>query len=158
MPKSIIIYQVENILTWKIKKHVWQVRVPSWSQLSICLMHYHCTVLCRRHIAVFWPTYCYMPFTLLWGQGQRSTSRSKVKVKGRHQGQRSRSNVWRVAVDIRGSACRVHQSAITVKFGAKGGHYRSEGFVCLSVISRACADNRADAVDRLLIKVKFALL
>ncbi len=33
----------------------------------------------------------------------------------------------------------------------KGGHYRSEGFVCLFVISRACADNRADAVDRLLI-------
>ncbi len=41
--------------------------------------------------------------------------------------------------------------AWTVKFGAKGGHYLSEGFVCLSVISRACADNRADAVDRLLI-------
>ncbi len=35
--------------------------------------------------------------------------------------------------------------------GAKGGHYQSEGFVCLSVISRAFADNRADAVDRLLI-------
>ncbi len=33
-------------------------------------------------------------------------------------------------------------------------HYRSEGFVCLSVISRACADNRADAVDRLLIFCK----
>ncbi len=30
-------------------------------------------------------------------------------------------------------------------------HYRSEGFVCLSVTSRAYADNRADAVDRLLI-------
>ncbi len=34
---------------------------------------------------------------------------------------------------------------------AKGGHYQSEGYVCLSVISRACADNRVDAVDRLLI-------
>ena len=30
-------------------------------------------------------------------------------------------------------------------------HYRSQGFVCLSVISRACAENHADAVDRLLI-------
>ncbi len=72
-------------------------------------------------------------------------------VKGRGQVQRSRSNVWRVAVDIRSSACRVQQRAITVKFGANGGHYRSEGFVCLSVISRACAYNREDAVDRLLI-------
>ncbi len=35
--------------------------------------------------------------------------------------------------------------------GVKGGHYRSEGFVCLSVIKRACADNLADAVNRLLI-------
>ncbi len=46
---------------------------------------------------------------------------------------------------------RAQQRAITVKFGAKGGHYRSKGHVCLSVISRACADNCADAVDRLLI-------
>ncbi len=61
------------------------------------------------------------------------------------------SNFWRVAVDIRGSACRVQQRAITVKFGAKGGHYRSKGYVCLSVISRACADNRADAVDQLFM-------
>ena len=61
------------------------------------------------------------------------------------------SKVWRVAVDIRGPACRVQQGAITVKFGAKGGHYRSEGFVCLSLISRAFVDNRADAVDRLLM-------
>ena len=28
----------------------------------------------------------------------------KVKVKGRGEGQRSRSNFWRAAVDIRGSA------------------------------------------------------
>ncbi len=34
----------------------------------------------------------------------------------------------------------------------KGDHYRSEGFVCLSVISRAYADNRADVVDRLLFE------
>ena len=39
---------------------------------------------------------------------------------------------------------------LSVKFGVKGGHYWSEGFVCLSVISWACADNLADAVDRLL--------
>ncbi len=45
----------------------------------------------------------------------------------------------------------MQQRAIIVKFGAKGGHYRSEGFVCMSVISRACADNHADAVDWLLI-------
>ena len=45
----------------------------------------------------------------------------------------------------------LQQKAITIKFGAKDGHYRSEGFVCLSVISGACADNLEDAVDRLLI-------
>ncbi len=60
-------------------------------------------------------------------------------------------SVWHVAVDIRDSACRVQQKAITVKFGVKGGHYRSEGFVCLSVIRGACAGNLADAVDQLLI-------
>ncbi len=38
-----------------------------------------------------------------------------------------------------------------IKVGVKGGHYRSEGFVCLSVIRRACADNLVDVVDRLLI-------
>ncbi len=47
--------------------------------------------------------------------------------------------------------CWVQQKAITIKFGVKGGHYRSEGFVCLSLISGACADYLADAVDRLLI-------
>ncbi len=35
--------------------------------------------------------------------------------------------------------------------GVKGGHYRSEGFVCLSVISGACADNLTDVVDQLII-------
>ena len=40
---------------------------------------------------------------------------------------------------------------LSVKSGVKGGHYRSEGFVCLSVISGAYADNLANAVDRLLI-------
>ena len=43
----------------------------------------------------------------------------------------------------------MQQKAIAVKFGVKGGHYRSEGFVCLSLISGTCAV--ADAVDRLLI-------
>ncbi len=44
--------------------------------------------------------------------------------------------------------------------GAKGGHYRFVCFVCfvcLSVISRACADNRADAVDRLYYLIYFVL-
>ncbi len=36
-------------------------------------------------------------------------------------------------------------------FEIKGGHYQSVGFVCLSVIRAACADNLADAVDQLLI-------
>ncbi len=36
---------------------------------------------------------------------------------------------------------------LSIKFGAKGGHYRSEGFVCLSVISEVCADNLAYAVN-----------
>ena len=33
----------------------------------------------------------------------------------------------------------------------KGVQHRSEGVVCLSVIRGACADDLADAVDRLLI-------
>ena len=61
---------------------------------------------------------------------------SKVKAKGRVQGQMSRSNFWRIAVDIRGSACRVQQGAVTLTFGVKGGRYQSEGFVCVSVIRR----------------------
>ncbi len=47
----------------------------------------------------------------------------------------------------------MQQKAITVKFRAKGGHYQSEVLVCLSVISGACADNLADAVERLLILI-----
>ncbi len=52
-----------------------------------------------------------MAFTLLWGQGQGS-----------------RSNVWRAAVDIRGSA---------LPSAAKGNksHYQSKVFVCVSLIS-----------------------
>ncbi len=46
------------------------------------------------------------------------------------------------------------QKAIILKFGVKGGHYWSEGFVCLSVIRGAYADNLTDAVDRLLITDK----
>ncbi len=61
----------------------------------------------------------------------------------------SRLNVWRVVVDTRGSACQVQQKAITIKFGVKGGYYRSEDFVCLSVIWGVCADSLVDAVDQL---------
>ncbi len=58
-----------------------------------------------------------------------------------------------VRLSVRPSVCpSVCVSVRALLLGAKGGHYRSEGFVCLSVISRACADNCADAVDRLLIK------
>ena len=35
--------------------------------------------------------------------------------------------------------------------GVKDGHYQSKGFVCLSVIRRACANNLVGAIDRLLI-------
>ncbi len=52
-----------------------------------------------------------------------------------------------VVVNIRGAASRVQQRAITAKFGVKGGHYRSKGFVCLSLINGAFADKLADAVD-----------
>ena len=41
--------------------------------------------------------------------------------------------------------------SVRAQFGVKDGHYRSKGFVCVSVISRAYADNLADGVDRLLI-------
>ena len=49
----------------------------------------------------------------------------------------------------------MQQKAISIKFGAKGGHYRSDGFVFLSVISGACADNLTDAADRLLRECSF---
>ena len=57
--------------------------------------------------------------------------------------QRSRSNFWCAAVDIRGSAL---PSAVK----SNKSHYKSEVFVCVCNQS-AYADNRADAVDRLLI-------
>ncbi len=43
----------------------------------------------------------------------------------------SRSNVWHVAVYIRGSAFRVQQTAITLNFGAKDDNYQSEELVRL---------------------------
>ncbi len=67
--------------------------------------------------------------TLIQGQGQRSESRSKVGVKVMGQGQRIRSNFWRAAVDIRGSA--LPSAAKSNK-----SHYQSEVFVCVSVINR----------------------
>ncbi len=67
----------------------------------------------------------YNTVTLLQGQGQRLGSRSKVKVTGRVQ--RSRSNLWRAAVDIRGSA---------LPSAAKSNnHFQSEVIACVSVIS-----------------------
>ena len=42
----------------------------------------------------------------------RSRSKLRVKVKGRDQGHGSRSNVWRAAVDIRGSALPSAEKAI----------------------------------------------
>ena len=68
----------------------------------------------------------------------RLRSRSKVKVE--------------CLVHIRGSVCHMHQWAITLKFGVKGGQYQSEDFVCLSVIIVACADDLADMVDRLIME------
>ena len=58
--------------------------------------------------------HCLMPLTLFWGQGHRSGSRSGVEVKV--TGQVQRSNAWCVAVDIRGSICRMQQKAIILKF------------------------------------------
>ena len=63
-----------------------------------------------------------------------------------------------VCLSIRRSVCvsvqalRVQQKAITLKFGVKGVHYRSEGFVC-NQWGGGYADNLADAVDQLLIFV-----
>ncbi len=61
-------------------------------------------------------------FYLVWGQSQGSESSSKVGVKVKY---------------IRSLACQVQQKAITLNFEVKGGHYRFEGFVCVSVI-RGC--------------------
>ncbi len=60
-------------------------------------------------------------------QSQRSGSRSKVGVKVMGRGQSSRSNFWRAAVDIRGSA--LPSAAKSNK-----SHYQSRVFVCVSVI------------------------
>ncbi len=68
----------------------------------------------------------YITVTLLKGQGQRSGSRSKVKVMG--QGQMSRSSFWRAAVDIRGSA--LPSAAKSIR-----SHYQFYVFVCVSLIS-----------------------
>ncbi len=54
-------------------------------------------------------------------------SRSKVGVKVMGQGQRPRSDFWRVAVDIRGSA--LPSAAKSNK-----SHSQSKEFVCVSVI------------------------
>ena len=59
-----------------------------------------------------------------------------VKVKGRGQDQRSMSNFWHAAVNIRGSA---------VPSAARKNHFQSEVFVCVS-------NNGTDAVDRLLVQ------
>ena len=59
------------------------------------------------------------------------------KVKGQGQGQRSRSNCLRAAVNIRGPVSQVQQRL-------KKSHYQSEGFVCV-------LNNLADAVDQLFI-------
>ncbi len=66
-----------------------------------------------------------MPKTVLTSLLHCITSRSKVKVMG--QGQRSRSNFWRAAVDIRGSA--LPSAARSNK-----SHHQSKVFVCVSII------------------------
>ncbi len=67
----------------------------------------------------------------------------EVKVKGWGQGQRSRSNVWCIVVDIRGSAC--------LNFGVKWS--LPVWGLCPCVCNQgAYADNLADAVYRLLIE------
>ncbi len=55
-------------------------------------------------------------------------SRSMVRVKVMGQGQRSRSNFWRTAVDIRGLALPSAAKSINH-------HYQSKVIVCVSVIS-----------------------
>ncbi len=62
-------------------------------------------------------------------------------------GQRSRSNFWRAAVDIRGSA--LPSAAKRNK-----SHDRSKMFVCVCCNQGAYADNSVDAVDQLLIVIK----
>ncbi len=58
------------------------------------------------------------------------------------EGQRSRSNFWHAAVDIRGSA--LLSAAKSIK-----SHYQSKVFVCVYVIrGRIRIIARADAVDR----------
>ncbi len=66
-------------------------------------------------------------------------TRSNVSNQGKRSryGHRSRSNVWCIAVYIRGSACRVQQMAITLRFGAKDGHYQSKGLFCVSPCRQA---------------------
>ncbi len=77
-------------------------------------------------------------------------SEVKVNVKVRDQPE-VKTNTWRVAVDIRGSACRVKQRVITLRFGTRNDYYQSEEFVCVFVLRGIYADYPVDAVERLLI-------
>ncbi len=71
----------------------------------------------------------YITVTLLQGQGQRSGSRSNVRVKVTSQGQMSRSTFRCAAVDIRGSA-------LPSAAKSNRSHYQSKVIVCVSVKSR----------------------
>ncbi len=68
---------------------------------------------------------------LLTSQCRSHLNFFKVKVKGRCQGHGSRSNVWCVAVNTRGLACRAQQNGITLTFGTKNDNYQSEKCVCV---------------------------
>ena len=70
--------------------------------------------------------------------------KGRVKIKAQGHGSRSRSNFWRAAVDIRGSA-------LPSAAKSNNHHYQSKVIVCVSVISGVFADNCVDGVDRLLI-------
>ncbi len=62
--------------------------------------------------------------------------------------------MWCIAVNIRGSVCRVQQRVNTLMFVAWYDYYHSKEFVCVSVILKAAyVDNLADVVDLLLIKM-----
>ncbi len=86
----------------------------------------------RSKVKAKCPKSCFdLTVTLLYGQGQRSESRSQVKVKG--QGRISGVQ-WSI---LGARLCQVQQ-------GAKENDYLSKMFLCVLT-------NRADAVDRLLI-------
>ncbi len=139
---------------------------PIMSQTYIYMKctSYKNVCLCSNNWTV-WPmtmivgTYVGRPLSGLgWVVCQRSRSNAKKRIwtslfvdtffevgqESKFRGPRSRSNVWCVVVDIRGSAHQVQQRAIALKFGATDDCYQSNEDQWMSVsVLRVFANSKS---------------